>query len=111
MKVLIFNLNGTFVDSKPPGAQAFNDLVPQLEDPAGALINWCRGRKLADLIEEPEQQYGISLAPDFIPVYRRELHRLFEENLQPNESARQLLAQLNQPICIVSNVPRTKLSL
>ncbi len=43
------------------------------------------------------------------PVFRQEVARLFDAELQPIAGARELLAQMDAPMCTVSNGPVSKM--
>lgn len=109
MTCLIFDLDGTLVDSEPLSGQVFITLLPELNQSAEVITNWCKGRKLADLAEELQNEQGFQLPKNFIPLFRKELARLFEQSLQPIDGAQDMLSKISQPRCIASNGPLVKM--
>ena len=109
MTCLIFDLDGTLVDSEPLSGQVFKKLLPELEGSVEEITQWCKGRKLADLTTELQVERDFQLSDDFIPRFRKELARLFEDSLQPIDGAHDMLARLSLPKCIASNGPLFKM--
>ncbi|MDD2725122.1 MAG: HAD hydrolase-like protein, partial [Methylovulum sp.] len=53
---IIFDLDGTLVDSEGLCNQAFLDLLPQLNDTVESLIQRYRGKKLASILVDIESR-------------------------------------------------------
>uniref|UniRef100_A0A182TBN0 Uncharacterized protein n=1 Tax=Anopheles maculatus TaxID=74869 RepID=A0A182TBN0_9DIPT len=69
-----------------------------------------KGIKLYEIIEQVNAEQGVNLpVSELEPVYRQEVARLFDAELQPIAGARELLAQMAAPMCTVSNGPVSKM--
>jgi HAD superfamily hydrolase (TIGR01509 family) len=69
-----------------------------------------KGIKLYEIIELVNAEHRVNLpASDLEPIFRQEVARLFDAELQPIAGARELLAQMNAPMCTVSNGPVSKM--
>lgn len=55
---VIFDLDGTLVDSEFQSNQAFLDLLPEIDEPVTALINRYRGIRLAPVLADLEGRLG-----------------------------------------------------
>ncbi|MGY6274749.1 HAD hydrolase-like protein [Methylomonas sp. MgM2] len=80
---IIFDLDGTLVDSEGLCNQAFLDLLPQLDDTLPSLVQRYRGLKLAPILADIEQRLGLKLPSGFEPVYRQRVAELFATDLKP----------------------------
>ncbi|MEN3953138.1 HAD-IA family hydrolase [Iodidimonas sp. SYSU 1G8] len=109
-RCLIFDLDGTLVDSEPACNQAFLDLIPDLDLQLEELVRRYRGRKLATIIDDIETHLGSTLPPDFIAAYRARVAVLFEDQLLPMPNAAETLAALTCPICVASSAPVSKIT-
>lgn len=107
---LIFDLDGTLVDSEPACNQAFLDLIPELSLDVEELVRRNRGRKLAAIIHDIEIHLGSPLPPDFISAYRARVAALFEDQLLPMPNAAGTLAALRCPVCVASSAPVFKIT-
>ena len=109
MKCLIFDLDGTLVDSEPLCNQAFLNLLPELSDSVEVLTSRYRGKKLATIFEDIEQRLNRPLPSDFELTYRAEVAQLFDGSLQPTAGAVEALSNLVNPKCIASSGPLAKI--
>ncbi len=109
MTCLIFDLDGTLVDSERLSGQVFKSLLPDLGGSIEEITRWCTGRKLADLVAEMRNELEITIPDDFIALFRKELAQVFEHSLLPIDGAQDMLEQLSLPMCIASNGPLTKM--
>ena len=80
---VIFDLDGTLVDSEPLCNQAFLNLLPELDESIVVLTDRYRGKKLTTIFEDIEQRLGRQLPHNFESIYRAEVAELFELHLQP----------------------------
>ncbi|BAY89859.1 MULTISPECIES: HAD-IA family hydrolase [unclassified Tolypothrix] len=106
---IIFDLDGTLVDSEKLCNQAFIDLLPFIDESIDSLIYRYRGRKLALILADIEIRYGVKLPIDFEATYRQRVNELFEFNLQPIPGVSEMLKTLEYPFCIASSAPIAKI--
>ncbi|OUL19211.1 haloacid dehalogenase [Nostoc sp. RF31YmG] len=106
---IIFDLDGTLVDSERLCNQAFIDLLPFINESVESLILRYRGRKLALILADIENRYGEKLPRNFEETYRQRVNELFEFYLQPITGVPEMLKTLDYPICVASSAPITKI--
>ncbi len=107
---VIFDLDGTLVDSETLGNQAFLDLVPALASPVAVLVERYRGMKLATILKDIEERIGCPLSADFEQQYRARVAALFDSCLQPIPGVPEMLEALTAPKCIASSGPAAKIA-
>jgi HAD superfamily hydrolase (TIGR01509 family) len=107
---VIFDLDGTLVDSEPLCNQAFLDLLPELNESVESLVQRFRGRKLAAILTEIEDRLGKPLPDGFEQRYRRRVAELFDTRLEPTPGAREMLETMCFQKCIASSGPMEKIS-
>lgn len=106
---VIFDLDGTLVDSEGLCNQAFLDLLPQLHDPLVTLTERYRGQKLSSILIDLENRLGLNLQNSFEQHYRQRVAELFARELKPMPGVLEMLATLNSPKCIASSGPLPKI--
>lgn len=106
---VIFDVDGTLVDSEGLANQAFLDLFPTYQAPLATMIERNRGRRFVDVANEIAEQAGVELPTDFENRYRTYVDQLFDSQLQPIAGAREVLAGLSLPFCAASNAPQRKI--
>lgn len=106
---VIFDLDGTLVDSEGLCNQAFLDLLPQLHDSTQTLTERYRGQKLSSILIDLENRLGIILQDSFEQRYRQRVAELFARDLKPMPGVLEMLATLNSPKCIASSGPLPKI--
>ena len=107
---VIYDLDGTLVDSEGLNYQAFLDLLPELDDTAEALLNRYRGKKMTLIFADLEHRLGRKLPEDFEDRYRNHVAELFESGLKPMPGVHEMLTATAYPRCIASSGPRAKIS-
>lgn len=106
---IIFDMDGTLVDSEGLSARAFLELLPELPYDEAEMAGRYRGKKLAVIMAALEQEIGRELPEDFEPRYREIVARLFDSELQPIPGAAEMLRGLELPFCVASNGPLFKM--
>lgn len=107
---VIFDLDGTLVDSEILCNQAFVDLLPELGETAEQLVRRYRGIKLDLTLADLENRIGRKLPETFEATYRGRVAELFSERLQPVPGAAAMLEGLDRPKCIASSGPPQKIA-
>ncbi len=109
MPCILFDLDGTLVDSETLGSRALLELLPQLDASASELLVRYRGMKMAAILADLEHRLGEPLPRDFEPVYRAHVATLFDRSLTAMPGAAPMLAALPFPRCVASSGPRAKI--
>ncbi|TQI78055.1 HAD superfamily hydrolase (TIGR01509 family) [Serratia fonticola] len=112
IECVLFDCDGTLVDSEVLCSKAYVHMFAHygitlsLEE----VFKKYKGVKLYEIIEQVNAEQGMNLpTSELETVYRQEVARLFDAELQPIAGARELLAQMTAPICTVSNGPVSKM--
>lgn len=107
--LVIFDLDGTLVDSETLCNQAFLDLLPTLNETVEALVNQFRGKKLSDILGDIERKISSPLPEEFEQRYRNRVADLFATELRPIEGVPEMLEAIEFPFCIASSGPPEKI--
>ena len=108
-KCIIFDLDGTLVDSETLCNQAFIDLLPSLRLSEAELIARFRGKKLTHIFDEIETLIDDQLPEDFEITYRAQVKKNFASSLEAFPGVHVALRSLGLPKCIASNGPQAKI--
>jgi len=112
IEAVIFDCDGTLVDSETLSIQVLVDQIGEL----GLQLNYERaveqfsGNDLSVVLEDVETQLGHSLPTDFLDDFRHRQIDVLREQLQPVAGAADLLASVEQQTCVASNAPVEKIS-
>src|SRR5664279_4055329 len=107
---VIFDLDGTLVDSEGLCNQAFLNLLPQLSDTVESLILRYRGKKLAPILADLESRLYQKLPDAFEQHYRQHVAELLFRELKPMPGVLEMLEKTtNFPKCIASSGPPLKI--
>lgn len=106
---VIFDLDGTLVDSETHCIQAFADLLPGLGDPLEQLVQRYRGKKLATILDDIVLRIGENLPKTFEKVYRTRVSELFAQGLEPMPGVVEMLDASPDARCIASGGPPDKI--
>jgi HAD superfamily hydrolase (TIGR01509 family) len=107
--LVIFDLDGTLVDSEALCNQAFLDLLPSLKETVESLVHRYRGKKLSEIFCDIENKIGHALPEDFELNYRQHVTDLFASELKPIKNVPEMLRLLRRPFCIASSGPPEKI--
>ncbi|MDD5577742.1 MAG: HAD-IA family hydrolase [Methylobacter sp.] len=106
---VIFDLDGTLVDSEGLCNQAFLELLPQLNDTVESMIQRYRGKKLAPILADLESRLCQNLPDTFEQHYRQRVAELFFHELKPMPGVIEMLEATSFPKCIASSGPLLKI--
>jgi HAD superfamily hydrolase (TIGR01509 family) len=106
---VIFDLDGTLVDSEALCNQAFLDLLPELSDPVEVLVKQYRGKKFSAILADIEHRIGKRLPDAFEESYRGRVSELFARDLKPMPGVITMLNSLSYSKCVASNGPPAKI--
>lgn len=108
-KCIIFDLDGTLVDSELLKVRALMGILPQVIDKEEIVNDRYLGKKLAEVILDIEKRYKFSIPNDFVATFRKTEAKLFESELKLIPNVRKMLKNMDYPMCIASNGPLDKM--
>lgn len=111
VELIIFDCDGTLVDSEPLANSVFIDSVAKLGAALTEEEAWDNfvGTSLKHCMDYTAEHYHISYPENFIEQYRASLSIVFAEKLQPIPGALEVVSSLTTPMCIGSNGPLDKM--
>jgi HAD superfamily hydrolase (TIGR01509 family) len=111
IEAVIFDCDGTLVDSEPISIRVLLDLVADLGLPLPfeEAVSRYSGNDLAVVFHDIESKLGRSLPHDFLDCFRHRQIEVLQEQLRPIDGAAELLSALHLPSCVASNAPTDKI--
>ncbi|NND09288.1 MAG: HAD-IA family hydrolase [Saprospiraceae bacterium] len=106
-RLLIFDCDGTLVDSEGIANEVFVSHVQNLGIPLTNEEAWEHfpGTSLALCMKYVEESFDVTLPDGFIGRYRQQQRIAFAEKLQPISGVKKALSELNSLKCVASNGP------
>jgi HAD superfamily hydrolase (TIGR01509 family) len=116
IEAVIFDADGTLVDSEAPGLDVLHQqaLALGLAWERAALHDRFRGVRMADCAARLAAEAGRSepgFADDLLQRIRADMAVRFRQGLSPMPGASELLRRLAIPFCVATNGPREKVEL
>ncbi len=112
---LIFDADGTLVDSEVPGLDVIHELANEHGLPLDREVvhSRFRGMRMADVVAHIAAGLGEghSFHEPFTRLVRRRQAERFKRGLMPMSGAVQLLQNLTVPFCVATNGPLEKVTL
>ncbi|QDU74487.1 6-phosphogluconate phosphatase [Bremerella volcania] len=108
---VIFDLDGTLVDSETLGSQALLDMLPELDEPLAVISERYRGQRMANIMADVQQRLGRQLPDSFENDYRAYAASRIEAELQPMPGVVAMLEKLHLARCVASSAPKPKIEL
>ncbi|WP_332115765.1 HAD hydrolase-like protein, partial [Escherichia coli] len=112
IEAVFFDCDGTLVDSEVICSRAYVTMFQEFGitlDPEEVFKRF-KGVKLYEIIDIVSLEHGVTLAKtEAEHVYRAEVARLFDSELEAIEGAGALLSAITAPMCVVSNCPNNKM--
>lgn len=111
IQAIIFDCDGTLVDSEKVGNAALIECVAELglNLTLDTALEHFAGRKMADTIRLIERWLGAPVPDGFLPTLRTRMAQAFEERLEAMDGVHTLLQSLTIPFCVASNGPQDKM--
>ncbi|HHS9672749.1 6-phosphogluconate phosphatase [Klebsiella michiganensis] len=111
-EAVFFDCDGTLVDSEVICSRAYVHMFREfgITLDLDEIFKRFKGVKLYEIIDTINAEYGVNLDKATLePVYRDEVARLFDTELEVISGAQALLDAVSVPMCVVSNGPVSKM--
>ena len=108
-ELIIFDMDGTLVQSEDCASQALIDVIPALAgQSASAVTARYKGMRLARIFDDIETRLPGAVPENCLDLYREREDALSASMITPSEGAFAMLEQLKTTKCIASNAPVEK---
>lgn len=107
-ELVIFDMDGTLVQSEDCASQALIDVIPALRDTAAQVTLKYRGMKLAEIFDDIERQSPGAIPDNCLDLYRARENELSRSMIRACDGADEMLSNLTVQKCIASNAPLVK---
>ncbi|MEM7195349.1 MAG: HAD-IA family hydrolase [Pseudomonadota bacterium] len=105
---IIFDMDGTLVDSEFCSAQAMIDVLPEFSLNANDLLDKYRGTRLDWIIRDLSSEFGVPIDAGRAELFRQRERALAPTLISLNAGVAEFLASNTVRCCIASNAPREK---
>ena len=112
IKCILFDSDGTLVDSEPLGHKCMHQQLAKYgyEVSQQKMEDEYRGWKLNTILDDISKNFDqFELPDDFIPEYRAALDVIFENELKAMPGVEDAIKQIDLPICVASSGPIAKI--
>jgi len=107
-QLVIFDMDGTLVQSEDCASQALIDVIPALTDSVEQVTLRYRGMRLAEIFDDIESGAPGAIPEGCLDLYRAREDALAQSMIKPSHGADELLSKLFGEKCIASNAPVAK---
>lgn len=113
MKAVIFDCDGTLVDSETLSLAVLVEYVAEfgLDISHEEAMERFAGNELSVVFAEFEERLGRELPEDFLDNFRHRQLGVLAEQLQPIPGVHDLIESMSAPFCVASNAPLNKVNL
>lgn len=108
VELLIFDMDGTLVQSEDCASQALLDVMPKVTDSLSYFTSNYRGMHLVEILEDVEKRLPGAVPENCIDLYRIRENELSHSMIKPCDGVQTMLKGLRTNKCIASNAPIVK---
>lgn len=112
-KLIIFDCDGTLVDSEPITNRVLANFISEfgLQLSPEKSLELFIGRDMPAIVKTLEGMLNRQLPANFSAEFRKRQSAALRSELQPIAGAHELLESLDRPFCLASNAPRSKIQI
>jgi len=107
-ELVIFDMDGTLVDSEHCAAQALIDVLPASDFTSADIVSRFRGMKLVSILAELAKHHNVHIPEDTAERFRKRETDLAVDLIRLNPGVESMLNSLDVDYCVASNAPKTK---